>query len=194
MADKRPSFASLENGTEEGLALRAIQEGEAVASKNGAIGIAFQDVSGNAALPALDASGNVPVVGPLTDTELRATPVPVVFGTVTGNGLKVRGTIVGNAALSTVASLALAVDEIYENLDFIVSCFRDCRFQVIFSDNGAETILADAICGPGAYSFHANLNELEIVAGSTGAQLLLIKGINPNAPSDMYASASVKLA
>jgi len=222
MADVRESFTTLEGASEEGLALRSVQEGDSGAAKNGSLGFAFKDDSGDAILapvstsgtapgnavpvlgfldssgdliaPSLDAGGNVPVVGPLTDAELRATPVPVTFGTVTGDGLKVRGTIAGNVALTTVASLALAVDEIYENLDFIVSCFRDCRFQVILSDNGGETILADALCGPGAFSFHANFGEMEIATGSTGAQLLLIKGINLNALSDMYAAASVKLA
>jgi len=223
MTDTRESFPTLEGASQEGLALRAVQEGDAVAAKNGSIAVAFQDNSGNAILPTLDGSGNVPVSGPLTDTELRATavpvsltsttitgsvavtgpltdtelrasPVPVVFGTVTGNGLKVRGTIAGNASLTTVASLTLAVNEVYENLDFIVSCFRDCRFQVILSDNGSETIIADALAGPGAFSFHANFGEMELATGSTGAQLLLIKGINLNALSDMYAAMSIKLA
>jgi hypothetical protein len=193
MADIRESFTTLEGASQEGLALRAVQEGDSGASKNGSIGFAFKDDSGNVILPALDASGNVPVSGPLTDTELRASPVPVTFGSVNGDGLHDRGTIAGNASLTTVASITLAVDKIYDNLDFVVSCFRDCRFQVILSDNAVETILADAICGPGSFSQHVSLRELEINAGSTGAQLLLIKGINLNALSDMYAAASVKV-
>ncbi len=251
MADVRESFTTLEGASQEGLALRAVQQGDSIAAKNGSIAFAFKDNSGNAiaaiagvavgaapttAIPALvatdtagnletvpvavagdapgnaipvlgfldstgnliaptlSAAGEVPVVGPLTDAELRASPVPVTFGTVTGDGKKVRGTIAGNASLTTVASLTLVTSKIYENLDFIVSCFRDCRFQVILSDNGSETILADALCDPGAFSFHANFGEMEIATGATGTQLLLIKGINLNALSDMYAALSVKLA
>lgn len=221
MADVRESFTTLEGASEEGLALRAVQEGEAGASKNGSLGFAFKkagnailapvavagnapgdavpvlgflDSTGNLVAPTLNASGQITVsTGGLTDAQLRATPVPVTFGSVNGNGQKVRGTVAGNASLTTVASLALTVSKIYDNLDFIVSCFRDCRFQVILSDNGAETILADALCGPGAFSFHASFREMEISTGATGTQLLLIKGINLNALSDMYAAASVKL-
>jgi hypothetical protein len=226
MADVRESFTTLEGSSQEGLALRAVQQGDSVAAKNGSLAFGFKDSSGNAIAPALDASGNVPVSGPLTDTQLRATPVdvlgpltdaelratpvdvlgpltdaelraspvPVTFGAVVGDGRRVRGTIAGNAALTTVASLTLVNSKTYENLDFIVSCFRDTRFQVILSDNAVETVVADALTGPGAFSFHGQLSEGEIVTGATGTQLLLIKGINLNALSDMYAALSVKLA
>lgn len=225
MADVRESFPSLEGASQEGLALRAVQEGESVASKNGALAFGFKDSTGNAIAPALNASGELPVVGPLTDAELRATPVdvlgpltdaelratpvdvlgpltdaelraspvPVTFGTVTGDGKRARGTVAGNASLVTVASLTLANSKIYENLDFIVSCFRDAIFQVILSDNAVETIIADALCGPGQLSFHGKMEEAEIATGATGTQLLLIKAQNPNALSDFRASLSVQL-
>jgi len=63
MADLRESFATLEDtGTSEGKALAAVQQGDSAAAKNGALGFAFKDSTGNAILPALDAAGNVPVV------------------------------------------------------------------------------------------------------------------------------------
>lgn len=225
MADVRESFTTLEGASQEGLALRSVQEGEAVASKNGSLGFAFKDASGNAIAPALNASGEVvtnaltdaelratavPVLGPLTDSELRATavpvsgpltdaqlraaPVPVTFGTVTGDGRRARGTAGGSLTLVTVATLTLAVSESYENLDFIVSCFRDARFQVILNDDGTETIIADALCGPGAFSFHGQMSEAEIASGASGTQQILIKALNLNATSDFYASVSVKIA
>lgn len=210
MADVRESFPSLEGASQEGLALRAVQQGDSVASKNGSLAFAFKDNAGNAIAPALNGSGELPVVGPLTDAELRATPVdvlgpltdaelraspvPVTFGTVTGDGKRARGTVAGNASLTTVVSLTLATNKVYENLDFIVSCFRDALFQVILSDNGVETVIADALCGPGQLSFHGNLSEAEIATGATGTQLLLIKAQNQNALSDFRASLSVKLA
>jgi hypothetical protein len=231
MADVRESFTTLEGASQEGLALRSVQEGESVASKNGSLGFAFKDSSGNAIAPALDVSGKLPVVGPLTDAELRATAVPVsaaslplptgaataanqateiaslasidskltspiavTFGNVTGDGKRVRGTVGGNASLTTVASLTLANSKIYEDIDFIVSCFRDALFQVILSDNGSETVIADALCGPGQLSFHGKLQEAEIATGATGTQLLLIKAQNMNALSDFRATVCVKLA
>ncbi len=209
MADVRESFTTLEGASQEGLALRAVQEGDAVAAINGSLAFGFKDSSGNAIAPALNASNELPVVGPLTDTELRASavpvsgpltdtqlrasPVPVTFGSVNGNGKKARGTIAGNASMTTVASLSLTASKVYDGLDFIVSCFRNARFQVILSDNAVETVIADAICGPGQFSVHAAMKEAEISTGATGTQLLLIKGLNTDALSDMYAAMSVNL-
>lgn len=224
MADVRESFTTLEGASQEGLALRAVQEGDSIAVKNGSIGFAFKDSTGNAIMPQLSAAGNVKVDGsgvtqPISAASLPlpsgaatsalqttgnaslasidaklTNPLPVSFATVTGDGKRVRGTVAGNASLTTVASLTLTASKIYENIDFIVSCFRDARFQVILSDNAVETIIADALCGPGAFSFHATLREIEVTTGATGPQLLLIKGINLNALSDMYAAVSVKQA
>jgi len=226
MADLRESFTTLEGASQEGLALRAVQEGQAVTAKNGSLAFAFKDNSGNAIAAPLNASNELGVVGPLTDTELRATPVdvlgpltdaelratpvdvlgpltdaelratpvPVTFGTVTGDGRRARGTVGGSLTLVTVATLTLAVSEIYENLDFMVSCFRDARFQVILNDNGAETIIADAICGPGQFSFHGQMSEGEFATGASGTQSIIIKALNLNALSDFYASCSVKIA
>lgn len=231
MADVRESFTTLEGASQEGLALRSVQQGDSVASKNGSLGFAFKDNSGNAIAPiagvasgaapttaiptmsAVDNAGNltnipvkqsgqapgdaVPVLGFRNSTGNLVAPqlnasgqLPVTFAAA-GNGKKARGTIAGNASLTTVASLTLAVSKTYDNLDFIVSCFRDSVFQVILSDNGVETIIADALCGPGAFSFHGALKEAEIVSGATGTQLLLIKGQNLNALSDMRAALSV---
>lgn len=197
MPDLRESFPSLEDvSTAEGKALAVVQEGDAVTAKNGSLAFGFKDSTGNAVAPQLSAAGKLPVVGPLTDTELRASPVPVTMGNVTGNGKKARGSVAGNAALTTVASLTLAASKIYENLDFIVSCTRDALFQVILSDNAVETIIAEAIVGSGQMSFQGKLQEAEIASGATGTQLLLIKAKNLNGASlsDFHASLSVVLA
>lgn len=194
MSDKRASFAVLENATEEGLALRAVQEGDSVASKNGSLAFGFKDSTGNAIAPQLNGSGELPVVGPLTDAELRASPVPVTFGSVTGDGKSARGTATGSATNVTVATLTLTASKIYENLDVVVSCFRDAIFQVIWNDNGAETILAEALCGPGQYTANISLKELEFTSGATGTQQLLVKALNQNALSDFRAALSIKQA
>lgn len=234
MADVRESFTTLEGATQEGLALRAVVEGDAVTAKNGSLAFGFKDASGNAVAAPVSASGTVPgaavpvlaainTAGNLIEVPVKiagdapgnAVPVlgfrdsvgnliapqlaaggalPVTFSTVTGDGKRARGTVGGSATLVTVASLTLATSKIYEDLDFIVSCFRDSRFQVILSDNAVETIVSDAICGPGCTSFHGKMQEAEIATGATGTQLLLIKALNLNALSDFYASLSVKLA
>jgi len=210
MSDIRPSFPTTENtGTGAGVSLGSRVEGDASAAIAGAISFAFKDNSGNVILPALSATGQivtngltdaqlrataVPVSGPLTDAQLRATPVPVTFGTVTGNGKRARGTVGGSLTLVTVATLALAVSQTYENLDFVISCFRDSRFQVILNDNGAESIIVEGCLTPGCSSFHGQLSEAEFVTGATGTQSIIIKALNLNSLSDFYASVSVKLA
>lgn len=153
-------------------------EGDAPADAVPSLG--FKDSSGNLAYGNLDSFGNIKTVTSIS--------------TVTGDGKRARGTASGSLTLVTVATLTLANSKIYENLDFIVSCFRDSRFQVILSDNAVETIIADAICSPGCTSFHGKMQEAEIATGATGTQLLLIKALNLNSLSDFYASMSVKLA
>lgn len=176
MAELRESFPTLEIvGTEAGAALGSRVEGDASAAIKGSIGFSFKDSSGNVVLPQLDSSGKLPVTSESS-----------------GNGLYARGTNAGSTSVVTVASLTLVASKRYENLRALVSCFRDSTFQVIFSDNAVETILADIRVGPGHLTQNIDLGELEFLAGATGAQLLLIKGKNENAQSTMTATVSCK--
>lgn len=231
MADVRESFTTLEGASQEGLALRAVQQGDAVAAKNGALGFSFKDNSGNAIAPiggvasgaapttaipvmgAIDNSGNLinipvkqagqapgnalPVLGfrdssgNLIAPQLNtAGQLPVTLD-ATGNSLYARGKVAGSLTQVTVATLTLTVDKFYEDLQFVVSCFRDAVFEIIWNDNGAETILAEALCGPGQYTVNALLKHVEFQAGSTGTQQILVKAINLNATSDLRATVSV---
>lgn len=58
MADVRESFPSLEGASGEGLPLRAIQQGDSVAAKNGSLAFAFKDASGNAIAAPVKQSGD----------------------------------------------------------------------------------------------------------------------------------------
>lgn len=176
MAELRESFPTLESSVDQsGVALGARTEGQSPTAIQGSIGFAFKDSSGNVVLPQLDSSGKLPVTSESS-----------------GNGLYARGTNAGSSSVVTVASLTLVASKRYENLRALVSCFRDSTFQVIFSDNGAETIIADIRVGPGHLSENIDLGELEFLSGATGAQLLLIKGKNENALSTMTATVSCK--
>lgn len=231
MADVRESFTTLEGSSGEGLALRSVQEGEAVASKNGSIGFAFKDGSGNAVaapvksagdapgqavptLSAVDNAGNlteIPVKqagqapgdavpglafrdssGNLVQPQLNsAGQLPVSLDSA-GNSLYARGTAVGNLSQVTVATLALTTSTTYEDLQFIVSCFRDAIFQIIWNDDGSETILAEALCGPGQFTVNALLKHVEFTSGASGTQQLLVKAQNLNSTSDFRATVSVQ--
>lgn len=192
MADERASFPTLEDASGIGEALRTVQEGQSVASKNGALAWAFKDSSGNAiAAPVRtigDAAAGLPVLpvaafrdssGNLVFPQLNAAnQLPVTFA-ATGNGKKARGEVLaGSATLTTVATLTLATSKTYDNLNFVVSCFRDALFQVIWNDDGVETVLGDALCGPGQFTFHGALPDAEFTSGASGTQQLLIKALN----------------
>ena len=176
MSDIRESFGTLEIvGTQAGTVLGSRVEGDAAAAINGSIGFAFKDASGNVVLPQLNSLGQI----------------PVTFDKL-GDNLKARGLLVGTGTLTTVASITLVASKTYQNIEAVMSCFRDSNFQVIFSDNAVETILADALCGPGLFTAMMNFVNMEFTTGATGPQLLLVKGQNINALSDMRAAIAVK--
>lgn len=226
MADVRESFSTLEGASQEGLALRSVQQGDSVAAKNGQLAFGFMDASGNAkaapikvsgaapadnvpTLPAVDTAGNlihtpvkvagdapgnaVPALsfidstGDLTYPQLNAAgAVPVSFDV--GTDLFARGTAVGNLSTVTVATITLATATVYQGIEAVVSCFRDALFQVIWNDDGSETILAEALCGPGSLTASIIIEKLEFTSGATGTQELLVKANNFNATSDFRAT------
>lgn len=92
MADIRESFPNLEDGTGAGAALRSVQEGESVSTKNGQLAFAFKDATGNAAAAPVKVSGAapgdaVPVLGAI-NTAGNLIEIPVkVSGDAVGNGV-----------------------------------------------------------------------------------------------------------
>lgn len=170
MADVRESFPSLEGASGEGLALRSVQQGEAVAAKNGSLAFAFKDSSGNAIAPALNPVGALPVTMDV------------------GTDLYARGTVAGNASFADVVSLALTVAKVYQGLEVLVSCFRDAVFEVVWDDDGSETILADAVITPGHSTVMINLSKLQFTSGATGTQTLKVRAKNLNTTSDFRAT------
>jgi len=203
MADVRESFTTLEGASQEGLALRAVQQGDAVAAKNGSLAFSHQDTSGNAKAAPIKVEGNakgdaiptLPAIDPSNNLQylkVNAAGQLSVTSEAVGNALHAHAKIAGNASLTDIATITLTADKRYENFDFLVACFRDAIFQVVQIDDATETILAEVLCGPGQFSFHGKLEELEILAGSTGTQEVVIRGQNVNALSDLRATISVK--
>lgn len=60
MSDVRPSFPSTEDGSQVGVAIRSVVEGDSVAAKNAQLAFAFKDASGNAEAAPVKASGSAP--------------------------------------------------------------------------------------------------------------------------------------
>lgn len=177
MADLRESFPTLENvSTQAGVALGARQEGDAASSINGSIGFSFKDSLGNVVLPQLNASGQVPVTLDIA-----------------GDNLYARGeNATGSATAVTIATITLTASAVYQAPEMVCSSFRDALFQLIWNNNGAESVLADALVGPGCLSFSVALEKLEFTAGATGTQQLLVKALNQNALSALRATVAVK--
>lgn len=159
----RPTFPTLEGASGEGQVLRQVVLGDSAAAKNGSIGFAFKDNSGNVAMPALTAAGKVPV-----DTGAAGTwstnRVEDADGSVSGT-------------LTTLASVTLANNDNIDKIDYTVSGRKGGLFQVLKSDNGVETVLEDIILESGQYTHSNNLDTL-VTMGATGVQKILIKAYN----------------
>lgn len=142
-------------------------EGEAAAGQEGLIGFSFKDSSGNVVLPQLDSSGRIPVT---TDDS--------------GICLSARGEdATGSLTFVDIATITAALTKVYRKIGFNVSSTRSTHFQLVHVDDSggtpAETVLADAIVGPGQYS---HCCELECTTydttGGTGVQEFKLKGKN----------------
>lgn len=172
MADTAPLFKILKDGSDVAHAIDKVNSGDAPSTKNGLLAFGFRDSSGNVVLPQLTAGG----------------AIPVDSNAAMGTPLKARGENAGSLSAVAVVTLALTADESYDDIHANVSCLRETLFQLIQIDDATETVLADALVGPGQYSFHFDLGCASITAGSTGTQSLVIRGTNLDKASTMRAN------
>lgn len=176
----RPSFPTLENtSTQGGVPLGARVEGNAAAAINGSIGFAFKDSSGNVILPQLDSEGRV---------------------RVTDQGASIciadSQSVAGNAANTDIVTLVLALEKTYKSLEWLVSCFRDCVFEIVAIDDvgvgDVETILGHVVVGPGDFTDNGSMVCREFnTIGNTDVQNLVLRAFNENALSQMRGALSV---
>ena len=164
MADPRESFPTLENASDEGVVLRARQEGDAAASQNGSIAFSFKDSSGNVILPALDAAGNVKVLIDMQDLEGDASAgkeglVGFVYKDSAGDlvlpQLDAAGNIKtwidfdyqqGNAAAGTSGTVAFAFKDSSGNL-VLPQLDASGQIKVSFTDNTCLKSTAGLVAG-----------------------------------------------
>ena len=167
--DKRESFPTLEDASGEGVALRAMQQGDSPTSKNGAIGFAFRDSFGNVVLPQLLPDGSISI----------STDAP-------GTAIKVRNENAGSLSPVTVASLTLTATKVYEDVAMVLSCFQESLLELVQLDNATETVLCEYLVGPGQYTIESEYFD-KVTAGATGTQTLRIRGTNFKHTSTMRA-------
>lgn len=173
MACPNPLFRILDDGSGGGVAPGAFAEGDAPGAGNGLIGFSFVDASGNLVLPQLDSSGAIPVT-----TESA------------GDCKHARGALPAGSATNveiTGAKITLTADAVYTGIGVNIASTVTSHFQLIWNDDGTETVLWDGIVGPGQYTVPIDYSCLEVTAGSTGTQELLIKGMNLDTVGCMYA-------
>jgi len=175
MADSRELFPVLAASDGAGVPLDQMQQGNDPTSKNGSIGFAFRDSSGNVVLPQLDSAGRLPVI-----TE--------------GLG----GTRQYASGVATPSALLTDTDVITETLtvstDYIVgtltgSSFHSTLWKLIFDDDGSETELARFLTGPGDFNHTIPTDCIQFSAGATGTQELKVVAQQLwGKLSDMHAS------
>lgn len=179
MADLRESFPILENsGTQAGEPLHKVLEGDTPTAKNAMASLSFKDSAGNLVYPTLDNSGALPVT--LEGAKICRTA---------------RGTAVGSQSSTVVATIVLTNGKAYENLDWVVSCFRDAIFEIVKIDDvggtDTETILADVLVGAGDYTDSGELKCQAFTAPATDVNHLVLRAKNINATSDFRGSLSI---
>lgn len=177
MADLEEVFKILkDDATGAGEAPVSRIEGEAGAGKEGMIGFAFKDSSGNVVLPALTADGKLPV-----DTAAVAGTVIRDVNTAAG---------VGGVA-NDVITLTLTTNEVYNMADFMGASSRIAKWEVVLNDNATETVLDTFITGPGQFTFAEEPKNLEFTAGATGTQELILRGTALFASTDLHGRVSI---
>lgn len=175
MADLRTSFMIIEDsGTQAGVPLHKALEGDAIAAKN-AHGALVAKNGSNFAYLKVD-----PTTGALITTS-------------EGSGVcnRAKGELsAGSSTLATVtgAVITLVAGAVYNEIGFIMACRRDSLFQIVWDDDGAETILAEVIVGSGAYTASSQLHCVSFTAGATGTQELKVVAKNFEALSSLRAS------
>jgi hypothetical protein len=185
MADLREVFPILENPADgAGVAITKVVEGDAASSVSGAVpSLVAKDSSGNLIFLTLDAQGRLPVTSEGAGSVLRARG-ELAAGNATTGMVTVTGAVIN-----------LTATESYADISFVVSCFRETHAQLVFNNNGSESILTDVVLGPGQYTFESDLPKDKITAGSTGTQELKVVARNIDKASSIRASiGAVELA
>ena len=183
MAECKPLFHPLDDGTGQGIAAHKVIEGDAAAGKNAQIAFAFKDSSGNVVLPQLSAQGKI-----LVDTESQNGVCKSAYAE----------DVNGNTAFVDLASITGQLNKKYNRFEVMVSSTHESLFQLVHVDDDGgvsptETVLATYIVGPGQYTICCKLDCKEVdTTGGTGTQTLKIKGKNLFKACAMYASLSLE--
>lgn len=162
MADESPLFRTLKDSSNVAHAIDKMIEGDSPSAKNGIIAFGFKNSAGNVVLPQLTAGGAI-----MVDANASA-----------GDPIHARGENAGSLTDIDVATITLTADKVYSDIEAIGSCLRETLFQLVQDNNGSETVIGDFLVGAGQFSFQWMMDCVQITAGSTGTQELILRAKN----------------
>lgn len=165
MADPKSVFNILGDtaASDTGLSWSKVLHNDPFAGKNAGPVLTFRNAANNLRYALVDAQDRVMVNSDEGDTACLSASGELAAGSV--------GTLVE----VTNAEILLQTAMEYEDIGFVVSCRRDSLFQIVWDDDGAETVLAEAVVGAGAYTVGQELHCLAFTSGATGTQRLIVK-------------------
>jgi len=168
MAGKNSLFRIMKAATGGALSglVGVIAGTDAVAGEVAALVAAFQDSSGDAVFPQLNAQGQLPVT--LDPGDCLKSGAGNLAGTVTLTKI-------------TNSDITLATSTLYKCAEVIVSAMSESCFQLVHLDDATENVLAEFQVGPGHYTIKEKLDCMEFTTGASGTQELYVKGANATA-------------
>ncbi|MEE8598222.1 MAG: hypothetical protein V3S69_01655, partial [Dehalococcoidales bacterium] len=145
MADASEVFRILENADESGAALPARSEGDTVSANQVGV-LPCKDSSGNEAKIPLDADGKI----------------PVSLDSVAGTAWNDHGDVAGaKNSDTTVAAYTMTASKKSSDIRFHGSATKATLWKLVHHNNGVDTILDSGVSGPGSFSFHGDLKNIE---------------------------------
>jgi len=172
MADPRANFPVLEDAsTGAGLPLHKVLQGDPLASKNALAALGFKNAGNNLRYPLVDENDILFVRNALGYTANLSEKGELAAGSI------------GSIVDVTGASLTLQNSKVINGVSVIVSCRRGALFQIVWDDDGVESVLGEVVLDAGQYSFSDVFPSIEFTTGATGDQFLKLKAKNFEAPA-----------
>lgn len=171
MADIRASVAVLEDSaTQAGLPLHKALAGETSVAKNA-----------HGAFVATDAADAFRYMKVNANRELVVSTESADLANLSETAAAVAGS---TAAFVDVVTIPLVNSAVYRNFSALLHNTRDFVGRITLDDDGTPTVIANGLDSVNGNGFASALEKLEVTAGATGAQNLILQGKNLNTVSD----------
>jgi hypothetical protein len=195
MAEQKEIFRTLDNGSEDGIAIDKRTQGSAVSGANSHMVLPAEDASNNLDLLQIQNDGSTApskaqAQMPAKDQAGNIQYIPIVNGAVAvtseGAGIirkdMIQGVVSSPGSYEQTAFLTLSLNKVYTNLEVNCSSFKDCAWKLEYVDDsggGGETTTTiwpgEFRTGAGDYTFKELFEHFELdTSGGTGVQELIL--------------------